>query len=166
MRPVAESPKLDIKGGQLNKMDDRQQSDLINQKIKELNSLYHAAASQSGISDGELSVWFALLTSDKEYSQQDLCELLFFPKQTVNFIVSTLVKKGFVFLVHMPGTRNRKVIRLTKEGRDYVDKNIMWIMRAEQRAMETVDPQEIQATISMFEKYIVSFRKMLDAEYD
>lgn len=132
----------------------KRQIDVINQLIKELNSLYHIAAVKSGVSDGEICVWSMLLTTDKEYSQQDLCELLFLPKQTINSIISGLIKKGYVFLEHVPGTRNRKVIRLSDEGRNYGRKNIMWIFEAEQHAMEDADPREICTLISMLEKYI------------
>lgn len=132
----------------------KRQIDIINQHIKELNSLYHNAAVRSGVSDGEICVWSMLLTTDKEYSQQDLCELLFLPKQTVNSIVSGLIKKGYILLEHVSGTRNRKVIRLTDEGRKYGEKNIMWIFEAEQHAMEDADSHEISILISMLEKYI------------
>ena len=118
--------------------------DTIIQKIKELNSLYHIAAGKSGISDGEISIWSALLSTE-EYSQQDLCELLFLSKQTVNSLIASLIKKGYVVLEHVPGTRNRKVIRLTEEGQIYGQSRVMWIFEAEQRAMEETDPKEVQA---------------------
>nr|WP_304970439.1 MarR family winged helix-turn-helix transcriptional regulator [uncultured Schaedlerella sp.] len=137
----------------------KRQIDVINQLIKELNSLYHIAAVKSGVSDGEICVWSILLTTDKEYSQQDLCELLFLPKQTINSIISGLIKKGYVFLEHVPGTRNRKVIRLSDEGRNYGVKNIMWIFEAEQHAMEDADPREICTLISMLEKYINKLKR-------
>lgn len=137
----------------------KRQIDVINQLIKELNSLYHIAAVKSGVSDGEICVWSMLLTTDKEYSQQDLCELLFLPKQTINSIISGLIKKGYVFLEHVPGTRNRKVIRLSDEGRNYGRKNIMWIFEAEQHAMEDADPREICTLISMLEKYINKLKR-------
>ncbi len=140
------------------------QIDLINQKIKELDSIYHAAAIKAGISDGEISIWSTLLGSDEEYSQQDLCDLLFLPKQTVNSIVSNLIKKGFVFLEHVPGTRNRKVIRLSEKGRAFGEDKIKWIFLAEQEALEETDPQEISATISMLENYIVRLRRKLESE--
>lgn len=132
--------------------------DTIIQKIKELNSLYHIAAGKSGISDGEISIWSALLSTE-EYSQQDLCELLFLSKQTVNSLIASLIKKGYVVLEHVPGTRNRKVIRLTEEGQNYGQSRVMWIFEAEQRAMEETDPKEVQACISMLEKYILHLRK-------
>ena len=137
----------------------KRQIDVINQHIKELNSLYHAAAVRSGSSDGEICVWSMLLTTEKEYSQQDLCELLFLPKQTINSIVSGLIKKGYIFLEHVPGTKNRKVIRLSDEGRNYGEKNIMWILEAEHHAMEEADPHEISTLISMLEKYIDKLKK-------
>ena len=137
----------------------KKQIDVINQRLKELDSLYHIVAVKSGISDGEISVWSMLLTTDKEYSQQDLCELLFLSKQTINSIISGLIKKGYIFLEHVSGTRNRKVIRLSDEGRSYGEKNIMWIFEAEQHAMEDTDPHEIGALISMLEKYINNLKK-------
>jgi len=142
----------------------KEQIDLINQKIKELNSVYHIAAVKSGISDGEVCIWSTLLEPDGEYSQQDLCDLLFLPKQTVNSIVSNLIKKGFVFLEHVPGTRNRKVIRLTEEGRTYGEEKVRWIFLAEQAAMEQTDPQEVRTMLSMLEKYIARLREKIEAE--
>ena len=125
--------------------------DTINQKINELNALYHTAAIKSGISDGEISIWSLLLCSQDEYSQQDLADILYLPKQTVNSIISNFVKKKFVFLEHVPGTRNRKVVRLTKEGREYGESRVMWIFQAEEKAME-----EIKLNVNKVKIFIIS----------
>ncbi len=142
--------------------DVRNQIDIINQKIKELNSLYHMAASKANVPDGEVDIWCYLLNGTEEYSQQDLCETLSLPKQTVNSLVSGMVKKGYVVLEHEPGTRNRKVIRLTEEGRAYGEENIRWIFEAEQRAMEDTDAAEVKAYVSMLSRYIVRLRKEIE----
>ena len=89
-------------------------------------------------------------------------QMLFLPKQTVNSIISNLTKQGFVFLEHVPGTRNRKVVRLTKEGQEYGQSRVMWIFRAEETAMEETDAQEVQAYISMLEKYISRLKDEID----
>lgn len=138
------------------------QIDTINQRIKELNSLYHIAAGKSGISDGEISIWSTLLCSEEEYSQQDLSDLLFLPKQTVNSIISNLVKKGFVTLEHVSGTRNRKVVRLTDDGLTYGNDNVMWIFQAEQTALEQTDSEQVKASIEMIEKYISNLKAEID----
>lgn len=142
----------------------REKIDLINQKIKELNALYRLAAYKSNISDGEINIWSALLNGDEEYSQQDLAELLFLPKQTVNSLINRMIRKGFVSLEHAPGTRNRKVIHLTEEGRSFGEQQVKWIFQAEQKAMEDTDLVEIMAYISMLEKYIVRFRKEIQGK--
>jgi len=140
----------------------KDQIDTINQRIKELNSIYHVAAGKSGISDGEVCIWSALLCAEEEYSQQDLSELLYLPKQTVNSIISNLVKKGFVYLEHVPGTKNRKVVRLTKEGRDYGEEKVVWIFQAEEKALEQTDSEQVQVCIDMIEKYISNLKKEID----
>ena len=140
----------------------KNQIDTINQKINELNSLYRTAAIKSGISDGEISIWSLLLYSQEEYSQQDLADTLYLPKQTVNSIISNFVKKKLVFLEHVPGTRNKKVIRLTKEGREYGECRVSWIFQAEEKAMEETDPEEIKAYVSMLEKYIGRFKEEIE----
>ena len=38
----------------------------------------------------------------------------------------------------------------------------MWIFRAEQKAMEDTDPEEVKVCISMLEKYISSFREEIN----
>lgn len=140
----------------------RQKIDEINQKIKELNSLYHMAAGEAGIGSGEISIWSFLLNSGKEYSQQDFCEMLSLSKQTVNSIISVLTKKGYIYLEHVPGTRNKKVVRLTEEGVRYGNTHVKWIFEAEQRAMEETELQEISVCITMLEKYILCLRKELN----
>lgn len=75
-----------------------------------------------------------------------------------------MVKKGFVLLEHVPGTRNRKVIRLSEEGIAYGKSRVMWIFEAEQRAMEETEPQDVQACISMLEKYIANLKREFSDE--
>lgn len=140
----------------------REQIDLINQKTKELNSLYRLAAYKSNISDGEVGIWSVLLNCNEEYSQQDLAEMLSLPKQTVNSLITRMIRKEFVVLEHSPGTRNRKVIRLTETGRCFGEQQVKWIFEAEQKAMENTDPEEAMAYISMLEKYIARFRNEIE----
>lgn len=133
--------------------DIKKQVEVINRRIKEFNSLYHFAARKTGICDGELCIWSVLLSTE-EYSQQDLCDLFSLSKQTVNSLISSLIKRGYVFLEHVLGTRNQKVIRLTEKGQGYGQTRVMWIFEAEQRVIEETDSEEVQVLISMLGKYI------------
>ncbi|MCC8151704.1 MAG: MarR family transcriptional regulator [Lachnospiraceae bacterium] len=140
----------------------REQIDLIIQKTKELSALYREAAYKSGVSDGEVAIWSVLLNGNKAYSQQDIAEILFLPKQTVNSLISRMARKGYLTLEHAPGTRNRKIIQLTEIGRHFGEQQIQWIFKSEKKAMEDTNPTEVTACVSMLEKYIVQFRKEIE----
>lgn len=141
------------------------QLEILNQQIKELTAVYHQAAAGFGISDGEFWVWYALLVLDGEYSQQDICEMWSLPKQTVNSVVANMNKKGFVFLQAIPGTRNRKLIRLSDAGRDYGKRIVAHIYEAEQRTVSQLSEQERQSCIALLGKYITLLKGEINGEY-
>lgn len=132
----------------------KQQLETMNQQMKELAGIYHQAAVGLGISDNEFWVWYTLLVMGEEYSQQDICDLWSLPKQTVNSVVANLVKKQYVTLEMVPGTRNRKLLRLTKAGRCYGEAVVRPVFEAEYRTVSRLSEQERRLCISLLGKYI------------
>ena len=139
----------------------KKQIRVIDQRIKELYALYHSAANYIGISDGEFTIWSVLLSTEQDYSQQELCDLLSLPRQTMNSIISKLVRKGFVYLEHIPGTRNQKPTHLTPQGVEFGRNEVMWVLKAEERALEQADPQQIQVSIDLIETFAQHFKQEL-----
>lgn len=133
--------------------------ELVNQQIKELVGIYRGAVSRSGISENEFWVWYSLVAVDGEYSQQDICSTWSLSKQTVNTIVMHMVQKGFVSLEVVPGTRNRKNIRLTQAGREYGESIVMPISQAEQKAFEKLPIESWAACTRAFSQYIVALKE-------
>ena len=127
---------------------------LMNQQFKELTAIYHRAACQHGISDNEFWVLYALFVFEEEQSQQSISEMWSLPKQPVNSVVSGMIKKGHVYLETIPGTRNKKVIRLTEEGKRFGESVIFPIYDAEQRAVDNMTLQEQQLCTELLAKYI------------
>lgn len=132
----------------------KEQLEKMNQQVKELAAIYHGIASKAKIADNEFWVWYTLVILEGEYSQQDICDMWSLPKQTVNTIVTNLSKKGFLVLEAIPGTRNRKVIRLTEEGKEYGKSIVEKIYRAEQNSFERMSEEEREMCIALTEKYI------------
>jgi len=128
--------------------------DMISQQLKELERVYRRAVSKSGMSENEFWIWYALLVVGGEYSQQDLCGIWSIPKQTANTIVANLVKKGYVSLEMIPGTRNRKRIRLSEEGKQYGTRVVMPIYQAEQRTLEKLPEWERKNCLDILRRYI------------
>lgn len=139
----------------------KEQLETMNQKVKELASIYRSAASKYGISDNEFWIWYALLVLGGEYSQQDICDMWSLPKQTVNSVVANWTKKRYVYLEAVPGTRNKKIIRLTEEGRAFGENLVLCTYQAEQRAFKNMSEQERKSCLALVGKYINLLKKEL-----
>lgn len=126
----------------------------LNLQAKDLLAIYHRAAATRGVTDNELWVWYTLLLLEGTYTQQDICEMWSLPKQTVHSLVSNMVKRGYVELEPVPGSRNRKRIRLTEAGRAYGTEIVAPVYQAEQRAMGQLTEQERQTFSALLDKYI------------
>ncbi len=131
----------------------KEQLEAVNQQIKELVGIYRDAVGALGISENEFWIWYTLIIMDGEHSQQDICGMWSLSKQTVNTIISNMVKKNYVILEVVPGTRNRKRIQLTEEGRAYGESVILPISEAEQRAFERISSKDREVCMSVLKNY-------------
>ncbi len=140
----------------------KEQLEMILQQLKELDGVYRRAVSHTGISENEFWIWYTLIALEGEYSQQDICNLWSLSKQTVNTIISNMVQKNFATLEVIPGTRNRKNIRLTENGKLYGEKMIMPVYDAELRAIVRLSPEELNACIVSLGKFISILKEEID----
>lgn len=85
------------------------QLERINKQLKEIAGLYKNCSGSFGVSENELWIWYTLIAMQEEYSQQDICNAWSLSKQTVNSIVSYMIKKGYVYLEMVPRSKNRKI---------------------------------------------------------
>ena len=138
------------------------QLEMVMQQMNELTSIYRTAVGQSGISENEFWVWYILILTDGEHSQQDICNTWSFSKQTINTIIRHMVEKGYVTLEVVPGPRNRKNILLTEAGRQYGESIVMPIADAEQRTLDRMDYAEFAACIAALGKYIKTLKEELE----
>lgn len=130
-----------------------EQLEIINQQIKELASIYRTAVSNLGISENEFWIWYALINVEETLSQQDICSMWAYSKQTVNTIISHMVKNNYVTLEVVSGTRNRKNIRLTEKGKKFGESVIVPISNAEVRALGRIPLKERAACIAVLKEY-------------
>lgn len=141
--------------------DTKQHLGILNRQMKELFALYHNAAGKHRISSNEFWIWYALLILKGDYSQQSICEMWSLPKQTVNTIITNLVKKHYLYLETIPGTRNLKLIRPTETGKAYGEAILHHICTAEQHALDKMSAQERDTCIGLIDKYITFFKEEL-----
>lgn len=101
------------------------------------------------------AVWilYTLMDSNGEVAQQDLGEQWNFPKQTVNSTIQNLCRNGYITLSVIPGTRNRKSISLTEQGKILVEKTIRLLAEAEERAAAHLTEEERTLYLFLSEKF-------------
>lgn len=132
----------------------KEQLEIINQQIKELVGVYREVVSHLGISENEFWIWYTLIIMGGEYTQQDICNSWSLSKQTVNTIITHMVQKKLAFLEVVPGTRNRKIICLTKLGEKYGESIVRPVSEAEGRAFNRLTDQDRLACTAALGRYI------------
>lgn len=137
------------------------QLETLNQQMKELAGIYRKAVSGLGVSENELWVWYSLIVVKGDLSQQDICNLWSLPKQTVHTIITHMAQKGLLTLENAPGTRNRKILRLTPEGEAYGKQMILPLADAEQRAFTKLSPEVRTAFAYGMEEYLEALKEEL-----
>lgn len=122
------------------KLIDNQVKQFCN-RLHSLNRVYEDYARRVEIPYTTLEI-LNYITQIEECTQKVLCECTFLPKQTVNNVVTSFYKQGIVELRELPSDRRNKTIHLTPKGKEYADKLIPQIHRAEYEALEKLTPEQ------------------------
>lgn len=125
----------------------------INRLYKEQDDIYKTYAAKCGISPAAFWVFYFLCSADKPYTQHDICTAWFYPKQTVNSVIDSLIKDGYAVKKPMAGS-NKKTIELTKYGEKFCNEKIMPIIEAEEKSFLKFSPYEQNMFIELFTKQI------------
>lgn len=97
---------------------------------------------------------FILQLLDREgTTQKELCDTLYFPKQTVNKVILSFEKRGYVTLTENPQDRRSRSIVLTEKGKEFQKKVISHIEQAELQAFASLSEQEQEVITDLWEKY-------------
>lgn len=108
----------------------------LGRQEKAFASLYRQMAKHFGLSECSMWIFYFLLVTEGQVSQQDLVEMMAFPKQTIHSAVKKMAEQGQVVLTKIPESKNRKEISLTKEGRAVVQQTVHKMLEAELVAIE------------------------------
>ena len=132
----------------------QQQLQTLNRLYKESDHIYSNLASKLGMTDTTFWVLYAIAHSEEPMTQNDLCGDFFFPVQTIHSAINNLRKDGFVELQVIPGTRNRKAILLTAEGKTFVENTINKADEIEKNAFLCFNEEERELYLSLFKRHI------------
>ena len=120
---------------------------------KRYDALYRKCASVFGLPDCAMWILYYLSSSDEELSQQDLIDKMLFPKQTINSSTIKLADQGMLELTPIPGTKNKKKITLTEQGRKLAEGTVVRIRRAEVQAVKDLGKQKMEQFLTLYREF-------------
>lgn len=143
----------------------------MDEKIRAMNSeltqlykweddLYHRYGVFLGLSDPAVWILYGLCENAEQIlTQNDLGSTWCFPKQTVNYTVNALVKKGWIRLEQLPVAGNNKAILLTEEGKRICREKILPLMQAEENSLARMTEKEREQLLYLAKKQMVYFEE-------
>ncbi len=117
------------------------------------NASYAEYAKSVGFSYTSLSLLEAIY-EEPNCTQKQLAEICFLPKQTVNAVITSFLKKGWVTLEELPEDRRNKTVNLTEAGAAKAAETITKIHESEHRAMSSLTEEQRRALLELTKTYI------------
>lgn len=143
----------------------------MNERIKEINTeltqtykleddLYHRYGIFCGLSDPAVLILYSLYENkNKTITQNELVSTWFYPKQTINYTVNSLIKKGWIRLEQLPIPGNNKAILLTEEGKQICNEKIAPLILAEENSLIRMTEQEREILLNLTKKHLTFFEE-------
>lgn len=94
-------------------------------------------------------------------TQKDIAQLYEMPKQTINNVILSLQKQGFVEAKISPNDKREKLIYLTPSGKIYAQDLIAQYTIFEQRIYQRLGTQKLEKLIEIFGDFEVAFSEVL-----
>ena len=124
---------------------------------------YEDYAKSVGLSYTSLSVLEAI-HAQPDCTQKQLCQACFLPKQTVNAVVTSFYKKGWVRLEEVPTDRRNKTIHFTEQGRAEAQRILSRVQESGRAAMAALSEEERWMLLSATERYVACCNQVLKGE--
>ncbi|MNZ79365.1 putative HTH-type transcriptional regulator [compost metagenome] len=107
-----------------------------------VGAIYERLAKMHDLTSSSLFVLYLIQEYPDQCTQRFICEKLLYPKQTVNTILDSLEKKGYIFKQVAKHDKRNKNILLTEAGQKYADRILSDMLRLEETAFLNMNPDE------------------------
>ena len=126
---------------------------------KELDHAYTLFSKSCGLSDA--AYWSLLSISEGAVTQSQISDQLYFSRQTLNSAFKQLQKNGLIRLETCEGNQRSKQAFLTEKGKDFVEKYVVQMYQAEERAWNGLNREEQEALTRLTRKFSGLIQKEL-----
>lgn len=131
----------------------------FNKVHSETDTVYHTYAKHFGLSDMEFWILYSMAESETVFTQRDFCRDWFFPPQTVNSALKSLIRKDIIYLE--PVNKKNKLIKLSKNGKEFTKNAIIPLMQAECDCFDVFTEEENSIALSLMQRYISALKEKI-----
>lgn len=136
----------------------REKADQFNAQWHVLNTSYEEYAKSVGFTYSSLNI-LCVIRNIEDCTQKAICEETYLPKQTVNNVITSFYKQGYINMVELPSDRRIKTIHFTKEGKRIADKILTVVTKAEETAMQQFTQDEADSFLKLQKRYVECCKK-------
>ena len=123
---------------------------------QEVARLYFEISKGCGLSETAYWILVDIVVAGGSCPQGSIATCHSLSRQTVRSAMRSLVTRGLVTLERDENNRRSKIVTLTPEGRSFCEKEVAPALKAEQRAFETLSPQDRVALVALIRRYVVA----------
>ncbi|MCH1982541.1 MarR family transcriptional regulator [Ruminococcus sp. OA3] len=131
----------------------KQSEDRVSEKWQLLSNLYGEYARAAGLTSMSLLVLEIIYDNQDKCTQKLICEQSQFTKQSVNMIIKSFWKQGYVELVELSTDRRNKQVKLSERGMQYAGKIIGCLWKVDSDVMEKMTDEQRETLIIYAEIY-------------
>ncbi|AZV56523.1 MarR family transcriptional regulator [Clostridium sp. AWRP] len=114
-----------------------------------INEIYRIWSKKHGIQDTVLFILYVIEGSPC-CSQNEICDKLCLPKQTVSLILSRLEKKGYISRKLDSEDRRNKVVNFTEQGSKYAKGILEQLKASEVEALSNMSKEQRRTMVESF----------------
>lgn len=134
-----------------------------------IGAIYEKLAKMHGLTSSSLFVLYMIQEYPDQCTQRFICEKLLYPKQTVNTILDSFEKKGYILKKVANYDKRNKHISLTESGQKYADSILSDMFRLEETAFMNMGAQERKAMLhgenAFLEQLTMAFNSLEQANH-
>lgn len=124
----------------------------VNTSIIQIRAAYAMWAKVHGLNYHEVLIFYAM-RDNEECTQKKIADSYRLPKQTVNNIITSLKKDGYLTLIPVRKNAKEKILALTESGEAYYRSIMEPILEFETLASEKMGKEEIRQMTALAIKF-------------
>ena len=127
-----------------------------------IGDAYEKLAKKFALTSTSLFILDAIHSFPNECTQRFICEKLQYPKQTVNTVLNSFEKEGYLIRIPMEKDKRNKLVCLTDKGKIYTSHIINIMNKCEKTAFQSLSDKEMDAMINAKRSFLNKLSKMID----